>query len=473
MTTPGRREKCLGNLSGKGHPRGLRARQMRNWPLPGASGDSVDQTRLNPCQPRPVGLNGALDRRVKTEIPDDALHRVPNAPASVSRNTEVKPVVLICSAIYLLVAGCAGAGSSVSRIPPPVPTVAARPPLNLCPVADVPPHDLAGKPGYAQFTVSVTDISGEPIRDLKQSDLTVTNGGRSLPVQFFCDNSQGTPMSLAVLVDTSGSMEPKLTMRSFPELREIWNQFADVMARLNQCDEIATWQFGGSVLVNPSEFPLSERARLDPEKSEVRLVEPLTTDHELGLVRLTYMMTYGMTPLYDAIHEGLHTLAAAHYPDRALLIITDGIDSSSKRAKEAVFAEAQQSGIPIYAIGLGDPNAPESGASFSGEGGGNAIDLGTLKGLSYATGGRTFVASPIRSDRGATFIKSLASFAEILGQSYSIGVVIPPGSLPDHAQPEIRVRNRRDTFVTAHQVLRVAARMDGSASSREALASPR
>jgi len=73
MTTLGRREKCLWNRSEKGHLRALRAHQMRNRPLPGASGNTVDQNRLNPCQPRPFGLNRELDRRVKTEIPVNIL----------------------------------------------------------------------------------------------------------------------------------------------------------------------------------------------------------------------------------------------------------------------------------------------------------------------------------------------------------------------------------------------------------------
>ncbi len=61
--------KCLRNRSEKGSLRSLRAHQMRNRPLPGGSGNIVDQNRLNPCQARPFDLNRELDRRVKTEIP--------------------------------------------------------------------------------------------------------------------------------------------------------------------------------------------------------------------------------------------------------------------------------------------------------------------------------------------------------------------------------------------------------------------
>jgi hypothetical protein len=73
MTTLGRRRKCLRNRSEQGHVRALRADQMRNRPLPGAPGNTVDQTRLKPCRPRPFGLHRELDRRVKKEIPAHTL----------------------------------------------------------------------------------------------------------------------------------------------------------------------------------------------------------------------------------------------------------------------------------------------------------------------------------------------------------------------------------------------------------------
>ena len=60
MTTLGRREKCLRNRSGKGHLQALRAHQMRNRSLPGASGSTVAQNQLKFCRARPFGLYGKI-----------------------------------------------------------------------------------------------------------------------------------------------------------------------------------------------------------------------------------------------------------------------------------------------------------------------------------------------------------------------------------------------------------------------------
>ena len=72
MTTLGRRERCLRNHSGKGHLRALRARQMRNRPLPAPLERPWSKPRLKPCQGMPVGLYDEAESETKMEIPAKA-----------------------------------------------------------------------------------------------------------------------------------------------------------------------------------------------------------------------------------------------------------------------------------------------------------------------------------------------------------------------------------------------------------------
>jgi len=338
---------------------------------------------------------------------------------------------ILPAALMFSLAGCA---PPFQAPPPPVVprhALTGPPPLKLCRV-EAPPTDIASKPGYAQFTVFVTDASGKTITGLEQSDFVLTTDSQSpLPIVLFRENRGGTPASIAIIVDSSGSMEQKLGVNDPSKLQMVWNGLADVMSRLNECDEVATLQFGGRTQSGGS----SSTADSGHDNPPVKVLEPLTTDHTLALIRLAYVVPYGRTPLYDSIHEGLRTLGAAHYPDRALILITDGIDTSSKMKKEDVMAEAAGSGVSIYAIGLGNPSARDvSNASDVGISIGpwmyggkpdERVDARALKGFTNSTGGRTFIVNPVEGDTGATFLDALADVTDILAHSYSIGVVVP------------------------------------------------
>jgi VWFA-related protein len=359
-----------------------------------------------------------------------------------------------------LAVSLAGAGCAAQSVTPPAPssapTVAVQPPLRLCPPASVPPRELAAKPGYAQWTVYVTDQSDKPIAGLKQSDFAASADNQPLPIEFFRDNRGGVPLSLAMVLDTSGSMIYKLGITDPSKLQTIWNQMADVMAQLNECDEVATLQFGGRS-PSASDYTWSSDARSDHGAVEIKLAEPLTTDHELALIRLTYVVPSGKTPLYDAIHEGLQTLAAGHYPDRAMIVITDGMDTASTRTEQAVLDEARQSGVAIYAIGVGNPKLPVIERNFVDWSGGiDHVNVDVLKDFSNATDGRTFVVSRLSRDTGAAFVGAQTRVAVILGQSYSIGLIVPPGNSAATENPTITVAGHPSLLVQAHRVIPIA-----------------
>ncbi|MGH8336249.1 MAG: VWA domain-containing protein, partial [Gammaproteobacteria bacterium] len=76
-------------------------------------------------------------------------------------------------------------------------------------LATIPSNQIRNQQGYAQTTVTVTDQDGHYINGLQKSDFKLYVDGMQRDIQFFRQDSN-TPVSIGILVDTSGSMEPKL-----------------------------------------------------------------------------------------------------------------------------------------------------------------------------------------------------------------------------------------------------------------------
>lgn len=111
---------------------------------------------------------------------------------------------------------------------------------------------------------------------------------------------------------------------------------------------------------------------------------PFTLDHETVLAMIDDM-TPGMagprTALGDSIGLGIKLFEASKAPDKVLVLLTDGNDTASKMPPGRAADIAQQHGIRIHTVGLGDPNA-------SGE---QKLDVPTLQEVAAATGGRFFM----------------------------------------------------------------------------------
>jgi hypothetical protein len=377
---------------------------------------------------------------------------------------------LLRAVCALAMAGCAAHGTSRQQTPQPAPPIEA--PLKLCKPPEAPPPDVRNKPGYVQLAVSVTDASGKPIAELRRSDFVVETETQPLPIEFFRDDRNSAPTSLAIIVDASGSMEEKLGVNDSTKLESVRQALSDVTAKLDACDEVAILTFGGREAngIPPGREPYrNPGSRSESWRSwspfpatafDIRLLQPWTTDHKLAMSRLTDQVPYGRTPLYDSIHQGLQLLAAAHYPNRVLVLITDGMDTSSGITKDTALAEARQSRIPIYAVGLGDPKAPERwyrrgiGRLILGPGiGAERVDERTLKEFSEATGGKTFIVSSIDKDSGATFIAALATVTSIVGKSYAIGVTTPAARTAE--LPTISIANRPGAIIRARPIAEV------------------
>ncbi len=175
-----------------------------------------------------------------------------------------------------------------AAVPEPVTPMAPQ----VGPELEIPSRQLRTQPGYAQATVTVTDRSGVHITDLTKDDFRVYEDGQQRPVAFF-RKDLNAPVSLGIIVDTSGSMQPKI-----PQARAA---IAEFVRDLNPRDDVFLFAF--------SDKPF--------------LLQPFTTNHAAVTSRLALLHAYGRTALslHDVILDGLIMVARGRYDKKALLVV--------------------------------------------------------------------------------------------------------------------------------------------------------
>ena len=378
---------------------------------------------------------------------------------------------LLIFVVAIALAACAGEQNR----PPTLPSAQIAAPLKLCTPA-APPADLLANPGFMQFAVSVTESTGKPVMSLKQSDFEARAGGQTLPIQYFREEPDGAPTSIVIVMDLSGLMAGELVPH-VSRIEAVQKSLPDSMYRLNECDEIAILVFGGD---ESADERIGQTPNSAPYQSvgqkPIRLLQPFTTDHRLALMRLADRTTGGLSPLYDAMQQRLNILESAHYQNRALIVITDGVDDASAVRKEDLIASIKKSGVPVYAIELGEPytpaDYPPSGPPaftivipFPSKAANTAtgkttpkkktpcekfkcVDTEVLEKLVAPNGGQLLIVPHATYDPRVTLKDELNSTMTSLNHGYAIGVVAPAGLV----RPEIVVANRRHVKVRAHVV---------------------
>jgi len=285
----------------------------------------------------------------------------------------------------------------------------------------VPSRELRDQAGYEQVTVTVTDQQGRYITDLQKGDFQLYVDGQQRPIEFFRQDLN-TPVSVGILVDTSGSMEPKIAQAQAA--------ITEFVHDLNDSDDIFLFAF--------SDRPF--------------LLQPFTKNHYLVLSRLVLLHAYGQTALFDTILDGLLMVHHGHYDKKALLVITDGMDNSSQSDLNKVIAQARRMGVLVYSIGIGDPNAPSLPSLAIGpfivNGDIDQVDARTLKALSTETGAKTYIIREVGDGRALR--EACATMSRELREQYTVGFVAPdPGrggyrslrvDVPSRADASVRVR---------------------------------
>jgi len=226
------------------------------------------------------------------------------------------------------------------------------------------------------LNITVTDKAGNYVPGLRASDFTILEDGKEVSAGLVSSFSvQESPFASVVLLDTSSSMESRLSLARSAAIR-----FLD---GLREEDVAAVYKFD----------------------SRVEQVQEFSTGRDLA--PMVYgVRANGMTTLNDAIVDAARALSGRPEKRKAIIVLSDGLDTFSKATTDKAVESALAVGATIYAV---DMSATEGGGFR------NQQSAGVLKSFAEKSGGR-FVATP----GGPALRDAFASIAEELGHQYTI-----------------------------------------------------
>jgi VWFA-related protein len=243
---------------------------------------------------------------------------------------------------------------------------------------------------------TVRDKSGRFIRDLTKDDFSIEEKGRKQAIQYFARES-GLPLILGLMIDTSMSQEKVLDAERGACLR-----FLDQVLRESK-DRVFLMQFDMGVYVRQE--LTSSRKMLDDSLAYVET----PTRRELR------SQSGGGTLLYDAVVKACKDTMQRQTGRKALIIMSDGVDTGSEATVLAAIEAAQRTDTLIYSILFSDPgfySVPFIGHLGGPDGG------GVLLRMSRETGGAFFEVTKKR-----TIDQAFSLLEEELRSQYSLGYV--------------------------------------------------
>jgi Ca-activated chloride channel homolog len=253
------------------------------------------------------------------------------------------------------------------------------------------------------LNVVVTDAQGRFVGGLSRDDFTVLEDGVSQDISFFA--AMPMPIDLAILLDTSASMTDKITT-------------------------VQQAAIGFTSVIRPG-----DRVAIVDIKDNVRVVHPLDEDVASARQAIAATMPRGNTSLYNGLYMTLKELVRQRRSDgevrrQAMVVLSDGDDTSSLVAFDDVMELAKHAGVAIYTITLRSPagrnllsrNADSQQSEFS------------MKALAEETGARPFFPSAIAELKGVYDM-----IADELASQYSVAY-IPKNPARNGAYRRISVR---------------------------------
>lgn len=177
------------------------------------------------------------------------------------------------------------------------------------------------------LNVTVTDpTTGKYVTDLAQDDFAVFEDGAKQTLSFFSHTA--TPISLSLLLDTSASMEERMGIAQEAAI--------GLTKQLHRDDEAEVLDFD----------------------SQVRVLSPFTRDPAALEKAIRATSASGSTSLYNAVYIALKDLkkdraaSSADIRRQAIVLLSDGDDTSSLVDFDSVLDLAKRSEVTIYSIGL-------------------------------------------------------------------------------------------------------------------------
>lgn len=255
------------------------------------------------------------------------------------------------------------------------------------------------------INATITDAKGKPVSGLKQNQFQIFEDGKEQKIEIF--ETEKTPFAAVILLDSSGSMEQRVSLA-----RSAAIQFLD---RLRTDDVTALYNFD----------------------SKISLIQDFSNSRDIyeGIFDIK---ANGMTVLNDAIFKAAEELAKRPEKRRAIIVLSDGADTQSRRSSDKALKAALAANATIYTV---DMSALDSGNQRA-----RMQNQGVLKTFAEKSGGK-FIATP----GGVAMRDAFKNIVEELGIQYTIGYY-PTNSAKDGkwraielktSKTELNIRTRK------------------------------
>lgn len=250
----------------------------------------------------------------------------------------------------------------------------------------------------------VQDSSGRHVSGLQQKQFKVFENGKEQEISFFA--AEETPFAAVILIDTSGSMEERVSMARSAAINFLDGIRAD--------DNVSIYRFD----------------------SKVTLVQDFSGSRDIDQT-IFDLKADGMTALNDAIFKAAGELATRPEKRRAIVVISDGEDTFSKRSASKALKAALDANAVVYTVDM---------SSITGSGNRRMQNQAVLKDFAEKSGGK-FIATP----GGAAMRDAFKSIVDELSMQYTLGYQ-PSMARKDGkwraielrvARPNLSIRTRR------------------------------
>lgn len=253
----------------------------------------------------------------------------------------------------------------------------------------------------------VTDVKGQYAHGLGEKDFTILEDDHAQPINSFF--SEEAPFAAAILIDTSGSMDYKFSLA-----RAAAASFVD---RIRENDQVAVYGFNNEI-------------KLFQDFTDLRDISEYIWDAKAE----------NMTRMYDCLFEALTALEKRSEKRKAILVISDGWDTTSHKATfDSVMKKALAGGVTIYSVDLIDDSARMGSSSLIVE---LRRGMAEMKEFADKTGGRY-----IHSPQGDKLEEEFTNVVDELRNQYTL-TYYPTNSKRDGRWRRLAVNVTRPALTT-------------------------
>lgn len=224
------------------------------------------------------------------------------------------------------------------------------------------------------LNATITDKNGDSVNGLNRQNFEIFEDGVMQDVAFF--EAQKTPFAAIILIDTSGSMEMRVSMARAATIK--------FLAGLRAEDQAAIYKFD----------------------SKVSMVQDFSNLRDLT-PQVFNLKAFGWTVLNDAVYKAAKKLEQRTEKRKAIIVLSDGADTRSGRSSNKALKAALKADAIIYTV---DMSAINTGGKP------RMQNQGVLKKFAGKTGGK-FIKTP----GGVEMRKAFETIVKELGVQYTIG----------------------------------------------------